>query len=424
MTSPRLDIAWERSDALFGFLDEDAWLEQPIPLRQPFLFYLGHLPAFAWNHIARPRGERSRCPALDELFERGIDPVGVDSYAARAEWPPLDAVLTYRDRVRGRLSEMLEDPAFDDGDGVVAMVLEHELLHHETLLYMIHELPHDRKCAPSDRPPLPEVRQPPPLAKGVVVPEGPCVLGAPPEDGFRWDNERPEQHLSVPAFTMDDRPVTNRDYLEFVRDNGYAEARLWREEDWSWKVRAGLQAPHSWITGDDGIRCRTLFLDVPFEQAASWPAMTSWAEAAAYARWRGARLPTEAEHHRAAFGTPDGNERSFPWGEETPSSRHANVAFQACTPAPVGSCPDGASAWGIVELVGNGWEWTSSAFGPLPGFTPLPRYPAYSQDFFDDRHFVLCGGSWATARRLLRKSFRNWFQPHYPYVFTKFRCVI
>jgi formylglycine-generating enzyme required for sulfatase activity len=73
--------------------------------------------------------------------------------------------------------------------------------------------------------------------------------------------------------------------------------------------------------------------------------------------------------------------------------------------------------------VGNGWEWTSTPFRPLPGFRPLEGYEGYSADFFDDQHFVMLGGSWATDVALVRRSFRNWFRPHYPYVFSKFRCV-
>ena len=155
-------------------------------------------------------------------------------------------------------------------------------------------------------------------------------------------------------------------------------------------------------------RVRTLFEDVPFESAADWPVVASWAEAAAYARWRSARLPTEAEWHRAAEGAP---------------RDQGNVDFRHGSPLPVGSHPEGASRHGVLELVGNGWEWTATPFAPFPGFVPLARYPGYSADFFDGAHFVLLGGSWATDEALLRPSFRNWFQPHYPYVFSKFRCA-
>jgi formylglycine-generating enzyme required for sulfatase activity len=155
----------------------------------------------------------------------------------------------------------------------------------------------------------------------------------------------------------------------------------------------------------------------------SWPVYVSQAEASAYARWRGARLPTEAEFQRAAFGTPSGEERPFPWGAAAPSTTTGVFDFISWDPQPAGSHPAGRSAWGIEDLVGNGWEWTSSVFAPFPGFRPLASYPEYSADFFDDEHLVMKGASPATARELLRPSFRNWFRPRYPYVYATFRCV-
>jgi ergothioneine biosynthesis protein EgtB len=425
VTLERLRAAWERSDRLFGLLAEDAWLEQPIALRQPFLFYLGHLPAFAWNHLGR--GLLARRPFredLDLLFERGIDPVGVDAYVPRAVWPERGAVLAYRDRVRTELRDALSDPGFPrEGASVVSMVVEHELMHHETLLYMVQELDHGLKERVADWPELPQngrERRPRP----VEVPEGEALLGAPRGSvEFGWDNEFPEHRVRVPRFAIDDHPVTNAELLAFVRDGGYAEARLWREDDWAWRTRRCVQHPHSWVEDGGGFRVRSLLEDVPFERAAEWPAMTSWVEAAAYARWRGARLPSEAEWSRAAHGTPEGGRRRWPWGDETPAGCHGNFHFRYGSPLPAGSHPAGASAWGVRELVGNGWEWTSTPFGPFPGFEPLPRYPGYSADFFDGRHFVLRGASWATDEALLRPGFRNWFQPHYPHVFAKFRCA-
>jgi formylglycine-generating enzyme required for sulfatase activity len=149
----------------------------------------------------------------------------------------------------------------------------------------------------------------------------------------------------------------------------------------------------------------------------------SHAEASAYARWRRRRLPTEAEYHRAAFGTPEGPERPFPWGDAEPTAERGNFGGERDDPVPAGSRPAGASAGGVHELVGNGWEWTSTPFAPFEGFAPMATYPRYSTDFFDGRHFVLKGASPATPAALVRRTFRNWFQGSYPFVFAKFRCV-
>jgi formylglycine-generating enzyme required for sulfatase activity len=155
----------------------------------------------------------------------------------------------------------------------------------------------------------------------------------------------------------------------------------------------------------------------------SWPVYVSQAEAIAFANWRGWRLMTEAEFQRAAYGDPSGSQRRHPWGDDSPTAAHGVFDFESWDPHPAGSHPRGASAWGIHDLVGNGWEWTGSVFAPFPGFSALPSYPEYSADFFDGEHFVMKGASSATASELLRPSFRNWFRPRYPYVYAAFRCV-
>jgi ergothioneine biosynthesis protein EgtB len=418
MSLERLEAAWRRSDRLFGVIADEAWLEQPIALRQPLLFYLGHLPAFAWNHLGRGvLREPGFAGAFDTLFERGIDPVGVDAYAPRAEWPERSAVLDYRDCVRSRLRSALGGAALPpEAASVAAMVVEHELMHHETLLYMLQELDHELKRRPVDWPALPPASaiRPRPV-RSVDVPADEARLGAcPGAIPFGWDNEFAETSVLVDVFAVDERPVTNGEFFEFVADGGYADPRLWRATDWEWRQRRHVERPHSWLSpaaapvSPGSMRVRTLFEDVPFESAVDWPVVASWAEAAACARWRSARLLTEAEWHRAAEGV---------------RRDQGNVAFRHGSPLPVGSHPELASRHGVLELADNGWEWTATPFAPFPGFAPLARYPGYSADFFDGAHFVLLGGSWATDEALLRPSFRNWFQPHYPYVFSKFRCA-
>jgi formylglycine-generating enzyme required for sulfatase activity len=136
------------------------------------------------------------------------------------------------------------------------------------------------------------------------------------------------------------------------------------------------------------------------------PVYVSHAEASAYARWKGRRLMTEAEWHRAAEGASAGH--------------HDFAGFD---PVAVGIHPETASVWGIHDLIGNGWEWTSTVFAPFDGFEPMRSYPEYSADFFDGRHYVMKGASPATAAELVRPSFRNWFRGNYPYVYAKFRTV-
>jgi iron(II)-dependent oxidoreductase len=196
--------------------------------------------------------------------------------------------------------------------------------------------------------------------------------------------------------------------------------RWWAAADWAWIREQGIRHPLFWEPAPGGWYWRGMFQRIPLPL--SWPVYVSHAEAAAYARWRGARLPTEAEYQRAAYGSTAG-ERCRPWGDVEPQDVHGVFDFSSWDPQAAGSHPQGSSAWGVEDLVGNGWEWTGTTFGPFPGFRAMASYPEYSADFFDGEHFVMKGASPATARELIRPTFRNWFRAQYPYVYATFRCA-
>jgi ergothioneine biosynthesis protein EgtB len=428
--------AWARSDEIFKILPASEIYAKPIVWRHPFIFYVGHLPAFSWNQIC---GGILKWPSFnpyyDDLFCRGIDP-DVDTGECHwhpevpDHWPSLAETIVYRDKVRGAILDSVEalsycrsDDIMAQGDRVLQMVLEHEYMHQETLLYMMQQLSLLQKIRPSV--PVRYFFQPLRFSEPVHIPKGQARLGACfSELSFGWDNEFNQIVVDVPSFSIDSLPVTNGQFSEFVLAGGYDDERYWRAEDWRWKELEKKRHPACWFNQGDEWFYRAMFDVFPLKQVSSWPVYVSLAEARAYATWRGKRLPTESEFHRAAFYGPDGRESSYPWGDGAPTARHGNFDFVAWSPAPVGSSPAGASRWGVYELLGNGWELTDTPFAPLPGFTPyMTTYPDYSQDFFDGKHFVLKGASWATASDLLRPSFRNWYQAHYPYVFAKFRCV-
>jgi iron(II)-dependent oxidoreductase len=426
---------WSRSDDVFGIIHKDDFLCKPIVWRHPFIFYVGHLPAFAWNQVCgRMLKRKSINPYFDDLFSRGIDP-DVESGNCHSHpevpnrWPSMLEVLKYRDRVREVILNSF-DTVLDAGGHdnpasrrrVLRMVLEHEFMHQETLLYMIQELPPARKKRPRRLTDYKFQREA--TSQPIEIPSGNARLGA-RADGtaFAWDNEFPSSSVAVSGFRIDSLPVTNGRFLEFLDAGGYENPKLWTKEDWAWKRQFNIKHPNTWLKQKHVWQYRTMFDRLPLSDVLSWPVYVSLAEARAYACWKGQRLPTEAEFHRAAFCRFDGITTSFPWGEETASREYGNFDFVNWSPVPAGSLPLGESRWGVHELVGNGWEWTNTPFAPFSGFTPLEFYPEYSADFFDGKHFVLKGASWATGSDLLRPSFRNWYQAHYPYVFAKFRCV-
>jgi len=219
-------------------------------------------------------------------------------------------------------------------------------------------------------------------------------------------------------------PVTVREFLDFLEMGGYGKSELWGD-DWEWCEKEKMAHPASWVRDGDSFTYRYVFGEVPIKDVYDLPVFVSLAEASAYARWKGQRLPTEAEWHRMAFSGPENSAESpFPWGTERPTPGvHGNFGLENYFPTGVGRFPKGASRWGVHELYGQGWELTSTEFKPFEGFAADPRYPEYSADFFDGKHFVLKGASWATHESLIRRSFRNWYQSHYPFVFAKFRLV-
>ena len=384
----RLRACWQRSDEIFGLLEPDALFEQPIALRYPLIFYLGHLPAFAWNQVCRGALRMASFRhEFDLLFERGIDPIGVDRHEESIEWPSIDEVIAYKNRVREELAGAIESEA--DCPRILEVAVEHELMHQETLQYLLQQLPYEHKRHPEPRPKYLFDGAAP--AKRVLIGGGPVVLGADFDaTPFGWDNEFPELEVTVDDFVVDRMPVRNSEFLEFVEDGGYQRPELWRDDDWQWRESVGLLHPVFWSRDSGNWIYFGVFDSFSLDRVADWPVYMSHAEAEAFCRWRGGRLMSEAEFHRAAFSMPDGGVRAYPWGDEPPAENHGNFGFRHWAPTPVGSFPGGDSAWGVAELVGNGWEWTDSVFEPYPGFTAnIPSYPGSSADFFDGLHHVL-----------------------------------
>jgi len=420
----RLAAARTATDELFSIVRPEALYDRPIPERHRLIFYLGHLEAFDWNLIAvRTFGIEPFQASLDKLFAFGIDPIGgglPDEPAS--DWPDAATVRSYSSKVRAAIDECLTGTRAPregaDVETAFHMAIEHRLMHAETLAYLLHQLPYASKIRVSDAPPP---RVPKPTLRDVAIPAGEATLGRDRSLGFGWDNEFEAMRVKVPAFTIDSHKVTNGTFLEFMRDKGYEREDLWTKADWAWRKKEGVTHPGFWRKQGEDWLYRGMFAEIPLPLET--PAYVSQAEAAAFARWAGRALPTEAQFHRAAYGTPDGEEREYPWGAEAPAERHGNFDLHRWDPTPIGSFPAGDSGFGISEPVGNGWEWTSSVFGPFPGFREHPDYEGYSKNFFDGGHFVQKGGSPRTASCMLRRSFRNWFQPHYPYVYAGFRTV-
>jgi ergothioneine biosynthesis protein EgtB len=358
------------------------------------------------------------------LFAFGIDPVdGGLPNDQPSDWPSITEVREYVARIRQALDASLarirwaHEQHESSPNLLLNVAIEHRLMHAETLAYMLHQLPLDQKMRP---PRIPQLVSRPVEPSMVEIPGGSVTLGLIRDGAFGWDNEYEAHSVDVPAFAIDKYKITNRQYLEFMNAGGYEQSSLWTEPDCQWRVQHNITHPVFWKRDGQWWIYRTMFDEIPLPL--DWPVYVSHAEATAYVRWAGKALPTEAQWQRAAYGASSNSNRDRSVEHRSPQQL-GNFDFQHWDPTAVGAYPQGESTFGVADIFGNGWEWTSSVFAPFPGFQPFPFYPGYSANFFDGQHYVMKGGSARTAACMMRPSFRNWFQPRYQFVYSGFRCV-
>ncbi len=340
----RLSEARVRTDEIFDLVRPDSLYERPIPERHRIIFYLGHLEAFDWNLLReRVLGQKTFAPDLDKLFAFGIDPVnGALPSDQPRDWPPAADARQYVKRIRESIDAGLETLESADWDSspvgadfttktLLNVAIEHRLMHAETLAYMLHQLPLDRKVRMQRKP---ELMLPPIAPRMIEIPAGQATLGLSRRDqnSFGWDNEYEAQTVDVPAFTIDKYKVTNGQFLDFVAAGGYENPACWREEDWNWRTARDIRHPVFWSRNRDRWYCRTMFDEIPLPL--DWPVYVSKAEANAYARWAGKSLPTEAQWHRAAYGTERGPERKLSLGRCSSKSKPGQFRFPKLGPNP------------------------------------------------------------------------------------------
>ena len=244
----QVSAARRRSDTLFDIVRADSIYERPIPERHRIIFYVGHLEAFDWNLLhENVLGLKSFNPEFDRLFAFGIDPVGGGMpFDQPSDWPSLEAVRGYVTTIRTALDQKLGDGRLEwyghteNGvalDTLLNVAIEHRLMHVETLAYMLHQLPLDKKIPQES----PLCRVPPPLTHRMIeIPAGVATLGlSRGGESFGWDNEYEAHRINVPSFEIDQYEVTNQQYLEFMAAGGYETRAFWSDDDWNWKTARG-----------------------------------------------------------------------------------------------------------------------------------------------------------------------------------------
>ncbi|KAK7022115.1 DUF323 domain-containing protein [Favolaschia claudopus] len=398
-------------------------MQKPIDLRHICLFYFGHIPTFLDIHLSRLLKEPHTEP---DNFKRGIDPDVDDPNVCHPhsevpknddDWPSLVSILQFQARVRARLLKLYED--IDAGKRtmtrkvgrVLYMTFEHEVLHAETLLYMLLQRAGTGTLPPAGFMPPPweslaESWNALPEPEEATVTLGPATVTYGHDDDemqddafasdvagheFGWDNEHPKREALVEQFRISWRPVTNGQFYKYYVEEG------------------DVTLPASWVEVDGQMHVRTLYGPVPMNIVQNWPVLTSYIALSKYVQVQGGRLPTEAELRLFLEKFDSGYEGG------------GNVGFRNWHPIPATT---GAGRNG--EKGGNGgvWEWTSTVFDKYEGYQQSVLYPGYSADFFDGAHQVVLGGSYATIPRIAeRKSFRNWYHSKYPYAWISGRIV-
>ncbi|GAA1296446.1 hercynine oxygenase [Planotetraspora silvatica] len=397
-------------------VDDDLLVRQHSPLMSPLVWDLAHVGNYEELWVLREVGGITPLrPEIDDLYD-----AFTHTRSARPSLPLLgpDEARRYISGVRGRVLDVLDKIDLDDPDPlraggfVFGLVVQHEHQHDETMLATLQLSREPGLIREGDLPPGRSTNLGAP--REVHIPGGIFTMGA-AATPWAYDNERPAHRMYLPGYWIDRFPVSNGAYTEFVASGGYEDPRWWTAEGWQWVEAKGVRAPLFW-TRDGDIWWRTRF-GRPEPVPADEPVQhVSWYEADAYARWAGGRLPTEAEWEKACGG------RTYPWGDADPTLDQANLGHLAARPAPIGAFPQGASPYGVEQLIGDVWEWTDSWFLPYPGYRSFP-YKEYSEVFFGQEHRVLRGGSWATHPSAVRTTFRNWDYPVRRQIFSGFRCA-
>ncbi|CAF3392448.1 unnamed protein product [Rotaria sp. Silwood2] len=440
---------WKRSDWIFSMLrSTDDYYKQPIKLRLPLIFYLGHLPCFTWAQFHHLNNVNDIIDQkFDKIFVRGVDPdvetsivkhshssqFSTDTKIEEEYWRSftVQSVIDYKNNVRIKLINILSNGHLDFNDiktlNILNISAEQEMLHQETLMHLFVKLPIESLQLNSineydffQRNPISSLSN----NTWIMFPGGQTSLGKPHSDDistftFGWDNEFPCESVYVSVFEMQSHPIRNGDFLQFILDNGYTTSDWWDKNVFTWITQSNIRHPSTWTIHENSYQVNfVLQRNIPLEFVFDHPVLVSQVEAKAYCRWISTKtgeeieLPTEAEWIHALWDLSNCIRSAL-------TTNNCNINFHHLHTLPVCSNNNEKLQW-----QGSAFEWTSSIFRPFSGYrSALPTYPGYSADFFDNHHFVLLGGSFATDSTLIRRTFRNWYQDRYQYAFATFRCV-
>jgi len=448
----RLRAFRARTLALVDDLSDAQLIGPRLSIVNPPLWEIGHV---AWFHefwvLRHLLKQKPLVENADQLYNS-------TDVAHDTRWelllPGREQTLRYMEEVLNRCIENLDgpDPLFPEKSYFYLLAAFHESMHAEALAYTRQTLGYAAPNVGATK--ACGERSVAALSGDVEVPGGMFSIGATPDFPFVFDNEKWAHSVTLKPFRIARAPVTNGEFRAFVEDGGYRDAKFWSAAGWQWLEHGGapqlersfakffnktlneptdvaafterLEHPVYWRCGAGG-RWQQRIFDryVPLKE--NFPVVhVSWYEAEAYCNWAERRLPTEAEWEAAASGEPAAHghglserRRHFPWGDEAPDEKRANLDWRAGGVVDVSAHASGDSAFGCRQMIGNVWEWTDDDFLPYPGFIIDP-YKEYSNPWFGS-HKVLRGGCWTTSSLLIRNTWRNFYTADRRDVWVGFR---
>ncbi len=394
-----------QSAALCKPLEIEDFGVQPMADASPPKWHLAHTSWFFETFILRELvpGYGVFHPRFEYLFNSYYNGVGIPFPRPRRghlSRPTVAEVMAYREHVDQHMAELLATSELEDVQTRTVLGLHHEQQHQELLLtdlkYNFGHNPlypvYGGSCRSADESPA--------ALTFTNFDGGVVSIGHNPDDGFAFDNELPRHDVLLQPFALADRLVTNAEFLEFVQDGGYERADLWLSEGWSIVQAASWRAPLYWVE-EDG-QWHEYRLDGLHPLQGNLPVVhVSAHEAFAYATWVGLRLPTEFEWEHAAHAADE------------PGSFAESELYH----------PQAARGAGLGQMFGDAWEWTSSSYGPYPGYAPLPGTLGEYNGKFMSSQLVLRGGSTATPASHIRGSYRNFFYPPDRWQFSGIRLA-
>ena len=412
-------------ESLFRTLACDAaWVQRPITLRHPLIFYYGHTATFFVNKLLLTRLITERIdPHLESIFAVGVDEMSWDDLDdAHYDWPPVAKVQAYRDQVRALVLRLIDTAPltlpvdWNNPWWAIVMGVEHERIHLETSSVLIRQHRLDYVRPQPQWPVCQDSGEAPPNTL-VGVPAGSVTLGKPfDSERYGWDNEYGHHTAEVPAFQASRLLVSNGEFLEFVTAGGYAHDAFWDDEGRRWRDFAKAMHPTFWVQGREGWRLRlmTQVVEMPW----NWPVEVNGLEARAFCRWKAqqtgqpVRLPTEDEWHRILATSG--------WQLSDAQPANANLYLEHWA----SSCPVDRFAHGpFCDVVGNVWQWTETPTYPFEGFKTHPIYDDFTTPTFDERHNLIKGGSWIACGNEAEPESRYAFRRHF-FQHAGFRTVV